>query len=609
MAQSRLEEIRKIRLEKLAKLRGLGINPYPSKPSHPSVSVLSSRSKSGETVSVAGRLHSWREHGNVIFADLRDSTGQIQLLFQKKNLESKFDLLNLLDVGDFLGVTGQIMTTQAGETTVDVTSWEILSKSLRPVPDDWFGLKDEEARYRQRYVDLLLNDDLKKLFRKKAVFWQSTRDFLVKQSFLEVETPVLENTAGGADANPFITHHNALDINLYLRISMGELWQKRLMVAGFDKTFEIGRQFRNEGISREHLQDYSQMEFYRAYADYEDSMKLVEDMYKYVAKKTFGKLKFDIEGQIVDLSVPWEKIDYTQTILEKTGQNIRNKSLPARELDQLWKSVRKSIAGPAFLVGHPVEVSPLAKRMPGNTGFVERYQVIIAGSEMGNGYSELNDPVDQAERFASQQAMREAGDEEAQMNDTDFVTALEYGMPPVTGFGVSERLFSFLANLPIRETVLFPLLRPESDIQVTKSKQDFSQKYVIVINNDLPAWKIMNTSGHIAAFLGNKMTSSFDTGKNFITKDGTALPRNSQYPIVTLTASPDQLKQLIKEIRKTDLLFIGYVPEMMDTTDDTKLAQILSSKTDAEVEYTGIGIFGPNDRVDSLTKKFSLWGK
>jgi len=461
MAQSRLEEIRRIRLEKLTKLKELGINPYPSKLSHPSISISVARTKQGETVSVAGRLWRLREHGNVVFADLKDSSGQIQLLFQKKNSESNFDLLNLLDVGDFLGVQGSVTKTQAGETTVDITSWQILSKTLRPLPDDWYGLKDEEARYRQRYLDLLLNDDLKHLFRKKAVFWQSMRDFLVKQGFLEVETPVLENTAGGADANPFTTHHNALDIDLYLRISMGELWQKRLMVAGFNKTFEIGRQFRNEGISREHLQDYSQMEFYWSYANYEDSMKLVEDMYKYVAKKTFGKLKFEIEGHTVDLSVPWEKIDYTQTILEKTGQDIIKKSLPARELDQLWKSVRKSIAGPAFLIGHPVEVSPLAKRIPGNSGFVERYQVIIAGSEMGNGYSELNDPVDQAERFAKQQAMREAGDEEAQMNDADFVTALEYGMPPVTGFGVSERLFSFLANLPIRETVLFPLLRPE----------------------------------------------------------------------------------------------------------------------------------------------------
>ncbi len=301
---------------------------------------------------------------------------------------------------------------------------------------------------------------------------------MIDHEFLEVETPVLEATAGGADATPFETHHNALDMDLYLRISMGELWQKRLMVAGFEKTFEIGRQFRNEGISREHLQDYTQMEFYWAYADYSDSMKLVEKMYKYVAKKTFGTLKFRIGDFNVDLASTWEKIDYTNTIKEKTGVDISTASLEeikkkldslnvkydekdsyGRLVDTLWKQVRRDIAGPAFLVGHPVEVSPLAKRQPKNEKYVERYQVILAGSEMGNGYSELNDPVDQAERFERQQKMRDMGDEEAQMYDHDFVDALEYGMPPTTGFGVSERLFSFLANVPIREAVLFPLLR------------------------------------------------------------------------------------------------------------------------------------------------------
>lgn len=462
MSTSRLEEIRQIRLEKLSKLRNLGIDPYPPKSSFSLTAISAARKDQGKTVSIAGRIWRWRKHGNVIFADLKDSSSQIQLLFQKKILEKDFETLKLFDTGDFLAVSGQVTTTSAGEVTIDVAKFELLSKSLRPLPDDWHGLKDEEVRYRQRYADLLLNDDLKNLFRQKAVFWQSMRDFLVKKNFLEVETPVLENTAGGADANPFITHHNALDIDLYLRISMGELWQKRLMVAGFDKTFEIGRQFRNEGLSREHLQDYSQMEFYWAYANYQDSMKLVEELYKHVAKKTFGKLKFEIDGHAIDLSKPWARIDYTQIILEKTGKDIIKNPLPAREIDQLWKGVRKQIAGPAFLTGHPVEVSPLAKRMPKNPEFVERYQVILAGSEMGNGYSELNDPVDQAERFKAQQAMREAGDEDAQMNDTDFVTALEYGMPPVTGFGVSERLFSFLANLPIRETVLFPLLRPEN---------------------------------------------------------------------------------------------------------------------------------------------------
>jgi lysyl-tRNA synthetase class 2 len=481
MANSRLDEIRAIRLEKLAKLKAAGVNPYPARFSRDHISISAALSQPGHVVSVVGRLFRIREHGNIIFSDLKDTSGKIQLFFQKKVLGEAFSALKLFDIGDFLGVTGEVITTQTGELTISVSDFELLSKSIRPLPDNWFGLKDEEERYRRRYVDLMLNDDLRDLFRRKAVFWNSMRQFLLERGFIEVETPVLENVFGGADAAPFKTHHNALGLDLYLRISMGELWQKRLMVGGFEKTFEIGRQFRNEGLSREHLQDYTQMEFYWAYANYEDSMNLVEEMYRHVAKSAFGKLEFSISGHEVDLSKPWPRLDYAETIKESTGFDIRGSTLeslrqqlnkldikftPAddkgRLIDLLWKSVRKKITGPAFLIGHPVEVSPLAKRDKDRPEYVERYQVLIAGSELGNGYSELNDPQDQADRFAHQQELRDKGDQEAQMYDQDFVEALEYGMPPVSGFGVSERLFSFLADKPIRECVLFPLLRPES---------------------------------------------------------------------------------------------------------------------------------------------------
>ena len=403
----RLETLREIRIEKLHKLRELGINPYPSKiildGKMSKVSIA--RDSIGKEVVSAGRIWSIREHGAVSFFDLKDDTGIIQLLFQRKVLADKFDLLDLFDTGDFIAVSGEVIKTQAGELTIDVREFQLLAKSIRPLPSTWFGLKDEEERYRQRYIDILLNDDIRDMFKKKAVFWQSMREFLVEKGFLEVETPVLENTAGGADANPFITHHNALDIDLYLRISMGELWQKRLMVAGFGKTFEIGRQFRNEGIDREHLQDYTQMEFYWGYANYQDSMKLVEEMYKYIIQKTFGTLKFEIGGHKIDMEGSWEKIDYKETILKETQVDIsktteddlkeelkkRNieydkKDEKGRLIDLLWKTVRKKISGPVFLTGHPVEVSPLAKRMENDPEFVERYQVIIAGSENGNGY-------------------------------------------------------------------------------------------------------------------------------------------------------------------------------------------------------------------------------
>ncbi len=327
---------------------------------------------------------------------------------------------------------------------------------------------------------MIMNPELREMFRKKSVFWNSMRQFLLAEGFMEVETPVLENTPGGADAQPFITHHNALDIDVYLRISMGELWQKRLMVAGLEKTFEIGRQFRNEGLSPEHLQDYTQMEFYYGYADYNVTMELVERLYKHVIHETFGTQQFSIRGFDIDFSGEWKKLDYRQAILddigidilEATNDELRAKTVAlgikleknagrGRMMDYLWKQVRKKVAGPVFLINHPVEVSPLAKRKEDDPRLVERYQVIIAGSELGNGYSELNDPIDQDSRFSEQAKLREAGDTEAQMHDQEFVEALEHGMPPTSGFGLSERLFSFLMDVPIKEAVLFPLLRPK----------------------------------------------------------------------------------------------------------------------------------------------------
>ncbi|MFH1713516.1 MAG: amino acid--tRNA ligase-related protein, partial [Candidatus Jacksonbacteria bacterium] len=371
--------------------------------------------------------------------------------------------------------------THNGEKSLMVKDWKLLAKAIRPLPEKWHGLADEEESLRKRYLDILFNQGVKEMIIKKAKFWQAIRNFLIKKDFLEVETPVLENTAGGADAKPFLTHHNALNLDVYLRISMGELWQKRLMVAGFEKTFEIGRQFRNEGMDAEHLQDYMQMEFYWAYADYEDGMKLVEELFKYTAQETFGTLKFKIKNFEIDLDKKWERYDYRKTVKKytkidilETDMNKMEKKLKelkvdydkkgfnkTRAIDNLWKYCRKQIAGPGFLVGLPIEVSPLAKRDEVNQELSQRFQVIIAGSELGNGYSELNDPLDQAKRFEEQAKLREAGDEEAQMFDYEFVEALEYGMPPTCGFGMSERVFSFLMDKPARECQIFPLMKPK----------------------------------------------------------------------------------------------------------------------------------------------------
>lgn len=477
------------RLKKLEEIKKLGINPYPSKAhrTHVIGEVLvgfEKLEKEQREVVITGRLRSSRSHGNLTFAHLEDGMGKIQIALSKKDVgaENYKNFTDLIDMGDFLEVQGICFLTHKGEKSLMVKKWKILAKAVRPLPEKWHGIENEEERLRKRYLDILFHPETRDLFVKKAIFWQSAREFMRDKGFLEVETPVLENTTGGADARPFKTHHNALDMKVYLRISAGELWQKRLMVAGFEKTFEIGRIFRNEGMDAEHLQDYTQMEFYLAYADYEDGMKLVEELYKYVAEKTFGTLKFNIGKFKVDLGKKWERYDYRETVKKFTGIDVLNTNLKevedkliklgveydkkgfniTRAIDNLWKYCRKQIVGPGFLTGVPVEVSPLAKRDDKNPALTERFQPIIGGSELGNGYSELNDPIDQAERFKKQQKLREAGDEEAHMFDHEFVEALEYGMPPTCGFGMSERVFSMLAGRPSRECQIFPLMKPKA---------------------------------------------------------------------------------------------------------------------------------------------------
>ncbi len=476
------EEIIKERKKKILELRKKGINPYPSTFDKKDSVENALKAKSGSKIKTAGRIITKRGIGKIIFSDLQDFSGKIQLVLQDKETPAKeFEFFTkYIDMGDIIGVEGKIIKTKTGQHSILVKKIELLTKSILPLPFKWHGFQDKEEKYRKRYLDLIMNPEIKELFKKKYIFWKSIREFMESKGFMEVETPVLENTPGGADANPFITHHNALDIDVYLRISMGELWQKRLMVAGYEKVFEIGRQFRNEGLSPEHLQDYSQMEFYWAYANYEQGMKLVEDMYKYTTKKVLGSLKFTSRGFKIDMGKKWEKYDYEKMIKKYTKINIYNvtendirKKLKELKLeynptldkwklvDILWKYCRKKLAGPGFLINQPVEVSPLAKRKEKELKKVERFQVILAGSEVGNGYSELNDPLDQEKRFEEQAKKREQGDKEAQMHDKEFVEALKYGMPPTCGFGVSERLFSFLMNKPIRDCVLFPLMKPE----------------------------------------------------------------------------------------------------------------------------------------------------
>jgi lysyl-tRNA synthetase, class II len=483
-------EIRQDRIRKLERLKSAGMDPYPAKAEPTTIAAqfletFEDRERSNEPATLAGRVMSIRGQGGIMFCDIFDGTGRVQAVFQKDDMDQESFALfaETVDAGDFLEITGAAYTTNRGAQSVKTSSWRMLAKSLLPIPDSWYGLKDEELILRQRYLDILMNEQTRFMFVRKSKFWQTIRMFYLERGFLEVETPVLESMPGGADARPFETHHNALDIDVSLRISL-ELWLKRLLVAGYPKVFEIGRIFRNEGQSREHLQDYTQLESYEAYKDMRDGMAFIQELYRKIAKDVYGQYTFEINGHTVDLADNWEIIDFVDVIQKHYAINAiscsEGEAIQAakdagvvfgeapnktRAIDGLWKLVRKTVAGPAFLVGVPVYLEPLAKRTPGQPEIVERFQVILAGSEMGKGFSELNDPLDQRGRFEEQQKLRDAGDDEAQRLDDEYVRAMEYGMPPSFGFGLSERLFSFLENRSAHETQIFPLLRPKQDAQ------------------------------------------------------------------------------------------------------------------------------------------------
>jgi lysyl-tRNA synthetase class 2 len=480
-----LDDIRNDRLKKLEFLKARGVDPYPATSGRDvtiSAVVVGFDSLPPDVpLTVAGRVMAFREHGGSLFIDVYDGTGRVQGYLKKDALGDAYDLfVATVDVGDFIDLSGVPMRTKRGEMSILASGWKMLSKSLRPLPDKWEGLTDPEERLRKRYLDILFDAEVRSLVEQRALFWNETRNALISRGFIEVETPTLEVTTGGAEARPFITHHNDFDIDLYLRISVGELWQKRLLAAGLPRTFEIGRIYRNEGTSAEHVQEFTNLEFYAAYMDFEQGIALTEEMIKAVAQKVFGKMSFSTRGHSFDLSGKWERLEYVATVKRMTGIDVLAASETemkealrrlgvvyegeARErlTDTLWKYCRKQISGPTWIINHPKLVSPLSKAHPDNLLLTQRVQLLLAGSEMTNGFAELNDPLDQKERFEAQQKLIEAGDNEAMMPDLEFVEMLEYGMPPAFGFAYGDRLFSFLADKPIRETQLFPLMRPKN---------------------------------------------------------------------------------------------------------------------------------------------------
>jgi len=487
---SRLERITEQRLDSLSRIRARGIDPYPHsyRPSHnirEAITLFKQQGEGSPDISLAGRIMSKRSMGKMSFLDIRDSSGRIQLSLRYDLLgRERYEFLQDIDIGDIIGAKGKLFRTRAGELTLEVSDFAILCKSLRPLPEKWHGLADVEKRYRQRYLDLISNEESKSIFSLRSKIISAIRSFLDKQGYMEVETPVLQPHAGGALARPFVTHHHALDEDLYLRIAL-ELHLKRLVVGGFDKVYEMGRVFRNEGISVKHNPEFTLLECYQAYSDYNDVMILVEEMLAHIAKEVLGNTKLTCNGETIDLSNPWQRLHLREAIknycgidfedypdsaslgsrMAEMGMEIDPSKGRGRLVDELLSTfVEPKLIQPTFLLDYPLEMSPLAKKKRGNNRLVERFEGFVGGREIANAFTELNDPVEQRERF-QQQLREQTADEEMEIADEDFLEALEYGMPPTGGLGMGiDRLVMLFANQQsIREVILFPQLKTKPE--------------------------------------------------------------------------------------------------------------------------------------------------
>lgn len=480
------------RLKKLDELKKAGIEPFggPFELTHHASDILDRYGKTSKeelaanpvACTIAGRIVAMRDFGKAAFAHVQDFSGKIQVYFRKDVIGENYSIVKKLDIGDIVGISGKLFRTKTDELTLEAVDFRLLTKSLRPLPEKWHGLKDIETRYRQRYVDLIVNPDVRKTFEKRSIVIKSIRDFLDERGFIEVETPMMQQIPGGATARPFKTHHIALGIDLYLRIAP-ELYLKRLLVGGYERVYEINRNFRNEGISTRHNPEFSMLEFYIAYKDYNFLMSFTEELFTSVSLKATGTMKFQYGDMMIDLTPPWPRIPMLEAMRQKSvpdevfndgerarkwavseGIEIMKGATHAKMLDEIFKEkVEPELIQPTFITDYPVELSPLAKKKKDNPGLVERFELFIASREIANAFSELNDPMDQRERFLKQVEAKERGDEEAQWMDEDFVRALEYGMPPAAGEGIGiDRLVMLLTDSQsIRDVILFPQLKPE----------------------------------------------------------------------------------------------------------------------------------------------------
>ena len=633
-----IEEVQ-VRREKLERLQKMEFDPYP-KTHDRSISVEALQAnfdtlvEKGETVTVGGRLMAIRVHGGLAFADLVDQTGKIQLSLKEETLGASFALFcSNIDPGDIVQATGVPFLTKRGERSIAVSVWTILAKALRPLPDKWHGLQDIEARYRHRELDLLSSPEVKNTFIVRSKLVQAMRRFLDERGFLEVETPMLHPIPGGANAKPFITHHNALDMDLYLRIAP-ELYLKRLIVGGFEKIYEIARCFRNEGISPMHNPEFTQIELYWAFVS-QDFLGFLEQMLVHMMEQAIGSTTVSRQGVELNFKAPWPRKTFREVILESCGIDINRCYSPedvlnevkaaglkidfrgciglGEHLDQLYKKTgRPSVIQPTWVLDYPVEMKPLANRSATDPTKAAVAQLVVMGGEIVNAYYyELNDPLDQRHRFEEEEKLTAQGSEEAQRIDEDFLSALEQGMPPTSGMGMGiDRLVALLTDSPsLKEVIFFPTLRPVEKVadEVKKTNQTLVAHAVVLDDGSKARWSLMNTAAHLGASFAareGKKLLMFDTTE---TQDGESIRMNIQHAIMMKSATNSQaLHTLKQQAEAAGLQVVCLTQAMQDSTDDRKVKAAHASAKAYDIVYLGVLVFGKKKDVEELTRSFSL---
>jgi len=626
------ENIKQEKIKKIEELRAKGINPFPYSFDTDSKiceiiseydGKLKPETKTDERVKIAGRITSIRGMGAVIFADLQDQAGKIQLYFKKDDLKD-FEAVKGLDIGDIVGIEGKIFTTKSGQLSIAVDSCELLTKSLTGIADSYYGIKDIELKYRNRSLDLITNQESKDVFIKRFEITKAIRNFMDCGGFLEVETPINQITYGGAAAKPFITYHEKLDLKMYLRVSP-EQYLKRLLVGGLEAVYEIGKSFRNENIDRTHNPEFTMLEAYIAYKDYNFMMDMAERLIEHVLKQTIGKTKIVYESVEIDFSRPWKRLSVAGALKEIADIDVEKMS--DEELIQKAKETKKQLnretrgeaimilfeeyceeklIQPTHIIDYPKESTVFCKIHRDNPDLIERFESYVAGKEITNGYSELNDPVLQRQLLESQAELKEGGAEETWGEvDEDFLSAMDIGMPPAAGIGIGiDRLCMIILDQPsIRDVLFFPTMKPEG-----AKKTDSNMLAVAVLNEDanLSGWQKLNTVAHLSASFAGRKGQTLFSKDQIMTKDAKPISLNVKNAIVVKETKLKDLIDLISTARKEGLEYFGFTSEMLESTNDNKIAESTASKNENEIEFLGVLIYGDRPAIEEITKPYKL---